>query len=405
MLDVRPFEGILYRVPDLSRVLAPPYDVIGPEYREQLLARDPHNVVRVILSPTPDAAGYASAGTTYRRWLSEGVLVRDASPALYLLEQRFELDGSPLVRRGIMARFRAADPVERVVLPHEQTRRSAREDRYRLRLATRANFSPIFMMFRDPGGFQAIVERIAARPPDVGVTDDGGVAHRLWRIAEPPAIAELTRLLGGVRAYIADGHHRHATALRLRDELGPEAAWAFGYFTPIDAPALKVLPYHRMLERGPALAEARARLEPELRFREAASARAAAQEVAGSRARYAFALAGPGGPALVAEGSESALPSALAGAASCVRVLDAFFVHQVVLPRLGVADEAVRYVHSFEEAEAALVAGRCPLALLMRGTPVAQIVDVADAGESMPAKSTYFHPKLPSGLVIHPLLI
>jgi uncharacterized protein (DUF1015 family) len=407
--EVRPFPGILYRVPpaEVSRVLAPPYDVISPAGQRELYARDPRNIVRVVLNRTPGEEGYAEAGATFRRWIDEGVLAADAEPALYVLEQTFETLGRSLTRWGLVARFRAEDPDKGVILPHEQTRKAPREDRYRLLKATRANFSPIFLMFPDPHGrFAAAVAAAVNAPPVLAYTDDGGVGHRLWRVTAGASVAALQQSLVEARAYIADGHHRHATALRYRDETGPDGAWTMGYFTPLEGPGLVVLPYHRILRRGPSLAEARRALEPRFRLTDAEDARAAARGAARSKARYAFGLAEPGKGALVAEAlpeGEALLP---ADAPASLRVLDTYFLHRGVLgPLLRVPDEAVDYVHSQAEAEQAVEGGGCRLAILLRPTPVEQIVAVADARESMPAKSTYFHPKLPSGLVIHPLVV
>jgi len=407
--DIRPFPGILYRVPpaEVGRVLAPPYDVISPAGHRELYDRDPRNIVRVVLNRAPGEEGYAEAGATYRRWLEEGVLRPDPEPALYLLEQTFEALGRTHVRYGLIARFRAEDPEKRVILPHEQTRKAAREDRYRVLLATRANFSPIFLMFPDPGGrFAAAAREVAGAPPVLSYTDDGGVAHRLWRVTDPQAVAALGQPLATGKAYIADGHHRHATALRYRDETGPDGAWTMGYFTPLEGPGLVVLPYHRILRQGPSLADAKRALEPYFRLTAAAGAGDAALQAARSRARYAFGLAEPGQGALLAE----ALPAGEAlmppDAPPTLRVLDTYFLHRVVLASLLRApEEAVEYVHSQAEAEEAVATGSCRMAILLRPTPVDQIVAVAEASESMPAKSTYFHPKVPSGLVIHPLVI
>jgi uncharacterized protein (DUF1015 family) len=404
-LELRPFPGVRYRVPpaELPRVLAPPYDVITPDQQAALEARDPRNVVRVVLNHTPGDAGYDEAGATYRRWLAEGVLAPDPAPALYLLEQEFAWEGRSHRRIGLLARFRAVDPAAGVVLPHEHTRPAAREDRYRVLLATRANFSPIFLMFPDDGRFAAAAGRPTAQAPELEYTDDGGVVHRMWRVAAAADIDALTGTLASVRAYIADGHHRYATALRYRDAVGPEGAWTFGYFTPLFAPGLLVLPYHRVASQGPDLAQARERLAGPFELSPAASAAEAAQAVARSRAPYAFALAAPGGSGLVVAARPEAR-ALLTRGPDCLRALDTFFLHQAVLPRLGVPEDAVRYVHSLAEAETAVAHGACRLAILLRGTPVRQIVDVAEAGEAMPPKSTFFHPKLPSGLVIHPLV-
>jgi uncharacterized protein (DUF1015 family) len=404
--EIRPFAGVLYRVPDaaLGSVLAPPYDVIGPEYQGRLYERHPHNVVRLVLNRTPGDAGYAEAGDTYRRWLAEGVLAADPEPALYLLEQSFAHEGRALRRYGLLARFRAEDPERGDVLPHEQTRAAPREDRYRVLMATRANFSPIFLMFPDSGRFAERVAATIVEPAAVSYTDDAEVRHRVWRVTAPAAIAAFGATLAGTRAYIADGHHRYAVALRCGRERGPDAAWTCGYFTPMEAPGLLVLPYHRVLSQGPALQEVRKALEGLFLLSDAPDAAAAASAAANSTMPYAFGIAQSGGGALVAEALPEAQDLVPSDTPACLAALDAFFAHQVLLPRLlAVPEEAVRYVHALEEVEASLAQRSSRLALLMRPTPPRQIAEVADARQSMPTKSTFFHPKLPSGLVIHPL--
>jgi len=405
LAEIQPFAGIRYHAADLSRVLAPPYDVISPPYRDELYARDPCNVVRVILNRTPGDSGYAEAGETYRRWRAEGVLQPDATPSLYLLEQSFTVGEKTLRRFGVLARFRAEDAERRVILPHELTRAAAKEDRWRVLLATKANFSPIFLMFPDPtAAFAALVLVVIGHRPVAQYADDGGVGHRMWRVEDADLVDRFQALLAGVKSYIADGHHRHATALRYRDAVGPDGAWTLGYFTPLEAPGLVVQPYHRILSEGPSLDEAEARLATRFRLTPRPDASVAASSVAASPAPYAFALAEPGGRALLAEAEPGADSLLSPLAPDSLRALDSYFLHHAVLgPLLGVPQGAVSYVHSPAEAEAALARGSCRLAVLMRATPLRQIVDVAEAGESMPAKSTFFHPKLPSGLVIHPL--
>ncbi len=408
MPEIRPFPGVFYRVPegDLQKVLAPPYDVIPPAYQDELYARDPRNIVRVVLNREPGDAGYAEVGQTYARWLAEGVLSPDPEPALYLLEQTFRIEGQSLQRFGLLARVRAEDPEKGVILPHEHTRKAAKEDRWRVLNATRANFSPIFMMFPDAAGrFVAATEAATKASPALRYTDDGGVEHRLWRLPAGPATATFVTLLGNTKAYIADGHHRYATALRYRDAKGPDGAWTLGYFTPMEAPGLVIQPYHRILSEGPTLAQAKAALAGKFLLADARDVASAAAVVARSTRTYAFALAWPEGGALVAEALPEGEALFAADTPPSLRALDTYFLHQVVLrPLLGVPDEAVSYVHSLAEAEEAVEKKACRLAVLLRGTPARQIVDVAEAKESMPAKSTFFYPKLPSGLVIHPLL-
>ena len=408
MAEIQPFAGIRYRAADLARVLAPPYDVIPPATRDELYARDPHNIVRVILNRTPGTpatrrpgrrtgAGWprASAGRTRRR-------------RVYVLEQSF---ADPATGRcGASACWPASAPrtrLGRVILPHEQhAGRRRRRTGGACSSPRRPTSVPIFLMFPDPGAaFATLVLEAIGHRPAARYTDDGGVGHRMWRVEEPGLVGRLQALLGGVKSYIADGHHRHATALRYRDAVGPDGAWTLGYFTPIEAPGLVVQPYHRILSEGPSLEEAAKRSPSGFRLTGQPDVAAAARAVAASPAPYAFALAEPGRGALVVEAEPGGERLLSPEAPGCLRALDTYFLHHAVLgPLLGVPDAAVSYVHSQAEAEEALAKGACRLALLMRATPVRQIVDVAEAGESMPAKSTFFHPKLPSGLVIHPLV-
>jgi len=405
--DIQPFRGLRYRLPDadLAKVLAPPYDVITPAYQEELYARDPRNIVRVVLNRTAGDGAYDEAGATFRGWVAAGLLAPDAEPALYLVEQAFEVEGRAHKRYGLLARFRVEDNARGRVLPHEHTRKAAKEDRYKLLKATRANFSPIFLMFSDrQGSFQKQAEATARTPPAFQYTDDGGVAHRVWRIRDGAAVSALQSAIGSEKAYIADGHHRWATAQRYHREVGAEAAWTLGYFTPMEAPGLVVLPYHRLLDRGPSIEEARRALRAQFEVNEVKGAAAAAKKAAESRAAYAFGLVDPSGAGLVAQARAEASALLPADAPPSLRALDTFFLHQAVLSRLlKVPEDAVRYAHSMREVEEELKAGKCKMAVIMRPTPVAQIVDVADARENMPAKSTFFHPKLPSGLVVHPL--
>jgi len=406
--EILPFRGIRYQggADELARVLAPPYDVISPTLRDDLYARDPHNIVRVVLNRTAGDAGYEEAGATYREWRTNGVLGTEDVPALYLLEQGFDLGGRLLRRFGLLARFRAEDKEKGIILPHEHTRKAAKEDRWRLLQATRANFSPIFLMFPDPSSvFAGLLADAIGEAPVAQYVDDGGTAHRLWRVTNEKAIEGFVSLLAGRKAYIADGHHRHATALRYRDATGPEGAWTLGYFTPIEAPGLVVEPYHRILSEGPSLDEAEKKLADRFGLRRVADVASAVAAVGESAAPWAFALAEKGKGALVVESGEAAAALLAPEAPPSLAALDTYFLHHAVLgPLLGVPETAVEYVHSQKEAEDAVAEGSCRLAVLLRGTPVQQIVDVADAGESMPAKSTFFHPKLPSGLVIHPLV-
>ncbi len=404
MAEILAFRGLRYRLDgeELASVLAPPYDVISTSYRDALYARDPRNVIRMVLNRLPGDAGYEDAGATLERLRASAIIAKEDRPALYVVEQRFAVDGKTRSRLGVIARCRAEDLETGSIRPHEHTRAAAKEDRWRMLVATRANFSPLFLLHDDPAGALAgaLEEALTAGEPLSSYTDDGGVSLRLVAIYDD-AVSRFAGLLATGLSYVADGHHRYATALRHRDTFGPEGAWTMAYFTPLQGAGLVVQPYHRVLASGPSLEQARKALSKMFRLHDPGTAGEAAGAVAKSAAPYAFALAGAGQGALVAEALSEAGRLLPAGTPPALAALDTYFLHHGVLPLLEVPETSVDFVHSLGDAEAALEERRCPLAVLLRGTPVEQIRAVADAGLSMPPKSTFFHPKLPSGLVIH----
>lgn len=406
MTDIRPFRALRYpasRGP-LETLLAPPYDVISEEYRQNLLARNDGNIVRVILKDPADGdRGYERIGETFARFARDGVLVQDATPAIYLLQQAFSWEGASYVRTGILARFKVEPEGSMVIRPHEKTRGPAKEDRFSVLKATKANFSPIFLFFEDTGAFaKASAAAAAAHPTTSTYTDDDGVVHTLRAITDPAHIAALAAAAGGPPSYIADGHHRYATAQRYLREVGPEGGTTYGYFCPNDA-GLLVLPYHRIVFDAPDLGSVKARLEGRYLVNEVEGAERAAREAANSTLPFAFSVLWPDGRALVCEsapGVEDELP---VEAPQCLKDLDTYFLHQAGFRHMGLVDPKVEFVHSLADARTELAAHRDAVAILMRGTPLRQIAAVADASESMPPKSTFFHPKIPSGLLVHPL--
>jgi uncharacterized protein (DUF1015 family) len=262
---VRPFQGILYdplRV-DLSRVLAPPYDVISPGDQRRYYDQDPHNVVRLIAgqvrpSDTAEDNKYTRAAGFFQRWLADGILRREASPCLYVYRHEFRdpTNGQARVRQGILGVVEL-EPFGRGVLPHEQTHARAKADRLSLTRAVVANLSPVFALYEDPEGAVApIIASAMAEPPRLSIAGEDGDQHTVFPIGGAERFRRLAEVFGASRLYIADGHHRYETALNFRNkqrldhpEAPPDAAFNYVLMLLVDVadPGLMILPTHRLL--------------------------------------------------------------------------------------------------------------------------------------------------------------
>jgi uncharacterized protein (DUF1015 family) len=351
MADVRPFRALRYdeaKAGPLEALVAPPYDVISDAERAGYLARSPYNVVHLTLPDDDDDAGRAFA-----EWQREGVLVRDEEPAYWLLSQDYVgPDGVARTRTGLVASLKA-EPYERgVVLPHERTHRGPKEGRLRLLRAVEAQLEPIFLLYEGPA------LEPPPREPDVEVA-----GTRLWRVGDAPDLSS-TQLL------IADGHHRYETALAYAAEGG--SPYLMVVLVPTHQSGLTIFPTHRVVERldGANGSEPVAGLGDALTQLEELP-----------RDRPAVALYRDG-ETRVLRGDEPEL--------------DAAFVERF-------APEGVTYTPRVEEAVDAVDSGRAEAAFLLRAPTIEQVRAVAERGETMPQKSTYFFPKLTSGLLFHPL--
>lgn len=415
MIDLRPFRALHYdreAIGDLAAVIAPPYDVIGPAQLERLYARSAYNVVRLILNR--DADRYTAAATTLAEWRARGVLVQDQEPAYYHYVQDFPLgDGSARRRAGLLAAVRLEPFATGNILPHERTFASAKADRLKLMTACRANLSPIFGVYpHGPNAMAALGERLATDQPWIDVRD-AGERHRVWRVIDPATIGQITAALRDTTVFIADGHHRYETALTYRDQrraagdTDPHAPHQFVlmYLCAMDDPGLVVLPTHRVWRRGlPAgwadrLAE---HFVVEPVERAAVFARLATDMRPGTVAVHRR-----DGTALLRLRDARALDHPLAAVHSVIRrldvtVLDAFLFGAVLgldCARAG-QDGALTYTHDDREALAAVDEG-ADAAFLLRAPRLSEVEAACRAGQTMPQKSTYFFPKLQTGLVFH----
>jgi uncharacterized protein (DUF1015 family) len=398
MAVVRPLRGLRFdpaRVGDLGAVIAPPYDVISAAEQGALYARSPYNVVRLILPR--EAPRATAAARTLGEWIGSGVLIGDPAPSIYLYAQSFTLaDGSRHCRQGIICRLGLEDFARGVVLPHEHTLPGPKADRLAILRATGAYLSPIFGLYARGAERPAdLVGLPATAAPIVDVRDAGGDEHRLWRITDAEAIARVTEALAPEQVIIADGHHRYETGLAYRDERGGtgRAASILACLANMEGEGIVILPTHRLVRGTLRLAPC----DLERRLADCFSI-----EV----------LDGP--PRLPAGAIDCLLPGrrlrlrakAAASAhlerlAAPIRGLDVTLLHQLILePILGLDGERLDFTHDTAEAEAAVARGAAGAAFLLNPPTIAEIQAVCRAGELMPQKSTYFHPKLATGLVL-----
>jgi uncharacterized protein (DUF1015 family) len=419
MTDVRPFRALRYdpkRV-DLAKVLAPPYDVVSADERARLWERDPHCAIRLELTREVGEEArtdYHEVAERLVGWQRAGVLVRDARPALYVLRQRFAApDGSRVERVGWFAELRLEDYAKRVVRPHERTLAAPKADRLKLLRATRANLSAVFLLYEDRELALGPLLAEALEAPDAApVLDAEGVEHTLVRVEDPGPLAALRSFLADRPCVIADGHHRYETALAYRDErleaeprAGGDAPFRsiLAYFANAYAPGTLLLPIHRVILAGPAPTDAawRERLpgweERSLRVERVEEVPALlARVLEPLRDRHAF---------VADDGSGRLRVFSRAGDGELgVRV-----VHREVLQGVfGIGEDAVRdgavdFPKSALAAARQVREGRGAVALFLNPLEPVDVFRVTAAGELLPQKSTFFHPKLPTGLLFRSL--
>jgi uncharacterized protein (DUF1015 family) len=452
MADIAPVTPLRY---DLSRlggslaaVVSPPYDVISAEQRAELFARHPHNVVRLILPEGDGDAKYSHAAALLAEWRDQHILFRDTEPAFYRLDQSFAQPGNrsagAITRRGFLALVRLVPFADRVVLPHERTLSGPKEDRLKLFRATGANLSPGFMLYRDPRGeLDAPLER--GEILSEFSTPDGN-RNTLAKVRDPEAIRAIVNGIGRSTLLIADGHHRYETALRYAGETSaaghspPDAEHRFflTFLANGDSPDLVVFPTHRHVHSLPdfsyeqllrragadifAVSELPRGAPVETILAALASAGrggtytgdgASPAPSERGRTRVAFAAAGADGRAAVLtlrSGIDLSAHPTLGRRPAVLRSTDVVVLHAAVLESiLGITPDAqaaktnIWYPQDADAALGELRKGAGDALFLMNATPVAEVRAVAEAGEVMPQKSTFFYPKVPTGLALHTL--
>jgi uncharacterized protein (DUF1015 family) len=419
MADIEPLLALHYELAKtggLQPVVSPPYDVIDETERAALHGQSPYNVVEIDLPKATDGNDpYAHAAAVLGQWRTDGVVVKDDEPALWPLEQDYVgPDGRARTRRGFLARVRVQEYGPGQIRPHERTHPGPREDRLRLTRATRANLSPIFSLYSDPhsAAWNAL-RPFTEQAPWGETTDPDGTVNRIWRVSDPGAIAEVQRAAAGAELLIADGHHRYETARVYAEEIGGDGPhrYVLMCLVALEDPGLTVFPTHRLLcglsaSQWDAL---RAAIDLDFEIAELDSTDELPPP-ANDRLELGYIDALTKRPYRLTLKDMTIADAALPDHAAPYRRLDTAVVEALILKAaLGLTDtdidhlDGLGYARDDAQALELVLSDTYDAAFFMAPTPVDRVQQVAETGESMPPKSTYFFPKVPTGLVFNPL--
>jgi uncharacterized protein (DUF1015 family) len=425
MAEISAFRGFRYdlgRVGQLSDVVAPPYDVIDPALQQKLHEKSPHNAIRLELAK--DEAGdtaaenkYARAARTLKAWIAEDAVRQDTARALYAYEQEFVVDGKTFTRRGFFTRVRL-EPLETgQIFAHEETMSGPKADRLKLYHATGFNLSPIFSFYPDAAGeVYGVLEPFTRKGPPLVAVDHLGVVSRLWVITDTQAISAVTGLMGPRPIFIADGHHRYETAIKYRSEqkdLDPDAPANFTLMMLVgmNDPGLVIQPTHRLVNGLSNVTTKQVEDVVKGHFQIAdrfANAQLCWEHIQMDGSQGALGFGTADGNWFVAKLRNPAVMTTLVPDHSPEwRELGVSILHKLVLERL-VPDKlggasTLKFVHQVKEASQALAANECQLAILVPPATMSHVQTIAGKREKMPQKSTYFYPKVLTGLVFNSL--
>lgn len=406
-MEIKPFRGVRYNPEKvkLEKVVAPPYDVISPERQDDLYEHDPYNIVRLILGKehaqdNKEDNRYARAAADFNKWQSEGILIKDEKPSIYLYEQTFEWHKKRLVRTGIITSVAVKEWGDGI-FPHEKTMSKAKEDRYKLLEATRANFSPVFALY-DSNNEQltSLFSEIKKNQPEINIVDDRGVGDKLWVISDESLLKKITELLKEIDVFIADGHHRYETALRFHQNHPeiPDSKYVMMMLIDMSDKGLVILPAHRVTALGFKTAEGFLddlefnfkieHLEPELS--------SALKKLEDHDHNFILYLKNSFYKLTFKDNKR------LEETDFDVSILHKYVLGEILGIKPDKVEDQVFFTKSPEEA-VKLAEAPQTAAFLIRPTPLSALKKVAKAHKTMPQKSTYFYPKLLSGLVINSL--
>ena len=416
MPSIRPFKAIIYnkeKVKDIAKVVAPPYDVITPRMQDALYKKHENNVVRLILgkikkSDTPQDNRYTRARAFFDKWLDKNILIEDDKESIYIYSQGYKYDSKSVERPGFISSMRLEFSNGKKILPHENTLKAPKEDRLSLMRSVKANLSPIFMLYEDDKNEIGGILKNAIRnvKPFVDITIDS-IRNRVWKLSQKDAVEKIENLMAEKNAFIADGHHRYETAVNYANEAGTEGSkYALVYFCKLDDDSLTILPTHRLIKDIGKLTrpEALTRLSKFFRIIECVSANKCLAALKANKDHHAFGMymGGKSFYCLVLN-MENAAEVFMGKGSHDWKSLDVAILHLFIIQNILVIrdeDDNIEFVKDAEEAFKLTGKEKFKMAFLLNPTKVSQMKRVAEHGERMPRKATYFYPKPLSGLVI-----
>lgn len=413
-MELFPFRALRFteKAGSIKNCVCPPYDIVSQSERAGLAAKNEHNLIRLELPEGENR--YEAAGALLREWMDDGILAQDKEEALYVYREEFRVSGKRYALTGFLCRLKLCEFSERVVLPHEETLSKAKQDRFELMKATNCNFSPIYSLYDGAGtGVSEILAKTAGTEPVYRFTDEEAVTHTMWRLTDRREIAAIQAALRGRQAFIADGHHRYETALNYRRHVREEGAdvdagSVMMMLVDMEDKGLVVFPTHRMIVDMPVNTAEVAEKCSEYFDISSCSLINVKRKLDTAGKECVFAMYTGGENALVFRLRPEARGLNIDGRSQAYSALDVSVLHKYVLEgTLGIDRENMarqvnlRYTRSAREAVNAVRTGRASAAFIINPTRVSQIKDVALAGDKMPQKSTYFYPKLKTGLVMN----
>ena len=413
MAEIKPIRALRYteKAGALETCVCPPYDIVSDGEYAALCGENPYNLIRLEL-PAGGEDRYEHAGRLLEEWLQDGVLAQDETPGIYLYREAFTVGGRQYAFDGLACLVGLRPFSDRVVLPHEETLSKAKEDRFRLMCATGCNFSSIYSLYRDEeGSIREVIRASQTLPVLAEFTDGEGVTHTLRKIEDEKTVSFLVNAFADKQLFIADGHHRYETALRYRDTVRPDATHVLMTLVDLEDDGLVVLPTHRLVTGltvdKSALTQKAAAFFTATEYPDVTKAE---EVLSAYKEKHAYALYTGGEGFTLLVGTEEADSLAVEGRSEAYARLDVTVLHTLLLEQvLGIDKENMarqqnlRYTRSAEEAVASVRKGDATAAFLLNPTRIEEIRAVATAGDKMPQKSTYFYPKLKTGLVMNRL--